>query len=103
MFELSLENVFVPSPDIAVREIEGEIVILPLKSSEYRSESDFYTLNNTGRAIWQKLDGERALKTIIEELRDEYSISDDSLQNEVFEYIKDLLNNHIIFLRGLKK
>jgi len=49
--KLDLDAVYLPSEDIVAREIEGEIVIIPLVSGIGDMEDELYTLNETARAI----------------------------------------------------
>ena len=67
--------VYVPSDKIVAREIEGELIIVPLSAGIGDMEDDLYTLNETGRAIWDKLDGKRNLESLIDELAAEFETS----------------------------
>jgi len=62
---ITLTTICAPSDDIVAREIEGEIIIVPLASGIGDTDDELYTLNPTGQAIWQKLDGQRTLKDIM--------------------------------------
>jgi hypothetical protein len=55
---------YVPSDDVVVREIEGELIIVPLVSGIGNIEDELFTLNETGRAIWERLDGKKSLKDL---------------------------------------
>ena len=59
---ITLENVYKPSGDVVAREIEGEIVIAPLVSGIGDMEDELFTLNDTGKAIWDKRNGRRRLE-----------------------------------------
>ena len=48
-----LDAVYTPSEDIVAREIEGEIIIVPLVAGIGDMEDELYTLNDTGKAIMQ--------------------------------------------------
>jgi hypothetical protein len=58
---VTIDTVCVLSEDVVTREIEGEIVIVPLVAGIGNADDELYTLNETGRAVWQRLDGKRAL------------------------------------------
>ena len=64
---VSLETICAPSADIVAREIEGDIVIVPLVAGIGDADDELYTLNPTGQAIWKKLDGQRTLKDALNE------------------------------------
>jgi hypothetical protein len=55
--KIDLGKVYRPSEDVVVREIEGEVVIVPLTSGIGDLEDELFTLNETGRAIWSRIDG----------------------------------------------
>ena len=58
---VSLQTVCAPSDDIVAREIEGEIIIVPLVAGIGDADDELYTLNETGQAIWAHLDGQKTL------------------------------------------
>jgi hypothetical protein len=70
--KIELTGVFAPSQDIVAREIEGEVIIVPIASGIGDMEDELYTLNETGRAVWKKLDGKADLKTVIASLASEF-------------------------------
>jgi hypothetical protein len=70
--KIELDAAYVPSDDIVAREIEGEIIIVPLVSGIGDMEDKLFTLNETGRAIWYRLDGQKSLKSVVEELSVEF-------------------------------
>ena len=52
MPEITSETVCAPSDDVVAREIEGEIIIVPLVAGIGDADDELYTLNETGHAIW---------------------------------------------------
>ena len=48
-----------PSGDVVAREIEGESIIVPLVAGSGDMEDELFTLNDTGKAIWDQFDGRR--------------------------------------------
>ena len=50
--KVDLDAIYAPSEDIVAREIEGELIIVPLVSGIGDMEDELYTMNETGRAIW---------------------------------------------------
>ena len=48
-----LDIIYVPSEDVVAREIEGEMIIVPIASGIGDMEDELYTLNETGKAIWK--------------------------------------------------
>ena len=66
--DVTLEKIYVPSEDIVAREIEGEVIIVPLVAGIGDMDDELYTLNETGQAIWRLLDGRKNLGTVAAEL-----------------------------------
>ena len=91
-----LHEVFSPSPDVVARKIEGEVIIIPLVAGIGDLEDDLYTLNETGQAIWEKMDGKKSIQAIIEELSSEYQMPVDIIRGDVEGIIKELARRRII-------
>jgi hypothetical protein len=49
--EVSLDSKYLPSQDVVARDIEGELILVPIASGIGDMEDEIYTLNDTGRAI----------------------------------------------------
>jgi len=79
------------SPDVISREIEGELIIIPLVSGMGNLEDELYTLNESGKAIWKMLDGTRNLKTIAEELAAECDAPSGEIEDDVLGLARELL------------
>ena len=98
---MMLNKVFGPSEDVAVRKIEGETIIIPLVAGIGDLEDDLYTLNETGQAIWEKLDGEKSIQTIVDELSAEYEAPAEKILEDVIGIIKELIRRRIIQEKSL--
>ena len=98
--EISLNVAYVPSDDVVAREIEGEIIIVPLISGIGDMEDDIFTLNETGRAIWDLLDGVRSLKDVVEALCDEFQGAAEEIEENVLGFVEELVKRGILIERG---
>jgi hypothetical protein len=96
----TLDTVCAPSEDVVTREIEGEIVIVPLAAGIGEAEDELYTLNETGRAIWQTLDGTRTLREVVEVLMQEYQGDREELEADVVGFAGELVRRRILTARG---
>ena len=97
MNKILMDAAYVPSEDVVAREIEGELVIVPLASGIGDMEDELYTLNETGQAIWRRLDGKRSLKDVARELSDEYtSNNSQEVENDVLGLAEELLKRRMI-------
>ena len=82
MRQLTLNAVCMPSENVVAREIEGETVIVPLTAGVGDTESELYSLNPVGQAIWKKLDGHRTLKDVAILLTKEFSAPLNQIESE---------------------
>ncbi len=97
---IHLDRVYEPSEDVVVREIEGEIVIVPLASGIGDIEDELYTLNETGQAIWKRIDGSRPLAEVIRELSADYEDPDGLIADDVVGLLQELLERRMIVEKG---
>jgi hypothetical protein len=85
-----------PSEDIVAREIEGEVVIVPLVAGVGDLEDELYTLNETGRAVWKKLDGSRTVRQVAAELAEEFEAPPEVLEDDVAGLLEELLKRKMV-------
>jgi hypothetical protein len=88
-----------PSQGVVAREIEGEIVIVPISAGIGETGEELYTLNETGQAIWQKLDGRRTLKNVAACLADEFTSSLSELEADVMGFATELAQRGILVIK----
>ncbi len=93
---VSLDRIYIPSEDIVAREIEGEIIIVPLVSGIGDMDDALYTLNKTGKYIWQKLDRKKSLKDIARELTSEFDATAKQVEKDVIGLIKELFKRRMV-------
>jgi hypothetical protein len=94
--KIDLAKKYVPSGDIVVREIEGEVIIIPITSGVGDLEDALFTLNPTGLAVWQKLDGQNSVADIIEALAGEYDASLEKIRDDVLGLLEELYQKKLI-------
>ena len=97
---LHIGAVCAPSPNVVAREIEGQIVIVPLTAGIGDAEDELYTLNETGQAIWQKLDGQRPLRAVAALLADEFQVPVPDCEREVLGFAGELTRRGILQVGG---
>lgn len=88
--------VYGPSEDVVAREIEGEIILVPLVSGMGDMEDELYSLNETGRAIWRRLDGLKPLAEVVADLAAEYEADPAILKRDVAGLIAELLKRKMV-------
>lgn len=93
---ISPDAVYAVSEDVVAREIEGEIIIVPLVAGIGDLEDELFTLNETGKAIWDKLDGRRSLNQVIQELSAEYQAAPGELEADVLGLVSELARRRML-------
>lgn len=93
---VTLQTVCVPSEDIVAREIEGEIIIVPLVAGIGNADDELYTLNETGRAIWQMLDGQRTLGEVATALTQAFAAGQSELEGDVLGFAAEMVRRGIL-------
>jgi len=99
MDSITPESVCIPSDDIVSREIEGELILVPIASGIGDKEDELYTLNETGRAIWQRLDGKQTLREVAADISSHYSAPIDQITSDVLGLVTELSRRKIVCIR----
>jgi len=92
-------TICVPSEDVVAREIEGDMIIVPLVAGIGDADDELYTLNETGKAIWKKLDGEKSIGQIAAELTEEFSASAGEINNDVLGFATEMVTRRILAIK----
>jgi hypothetical protein len=74
----------VRSDEIETRSVEGELVLLDLRSQTYLS------LNRTGAELWPLLQGGTSRRQLIDELRTRYEITEETAAHDVDLLVEQL-------------
>ena len=79
-----------PSEDVVARVIAGELIIVPLVAGMGDMEDELFTLNETGKAIWDRLDGRCTLREIARHLMDSHVGETDRIPDDVIGFAAEL-------------
>lgn len=97
------EAVYVPSEDIVAREIEGEIIIVPLAAGIGDMEDELYALNETGKAIWKLLDGQESLEGVIAVLSRDFDATPGEIEGDVLGLVEELVKRRMLVEAGTEQ
>ena len=89
----------VPSEDVVVRVIEDELIIVPLAAGIGDTDDELYTMNETGKAIWSSLDGEKSLRTLAAELATEFSAPPGEIEKDVLGLMTELMQRKMVVVQ----
>ncbi len=90
------DDCFLPSEDLVAREIMGEFILIPITSGIGDMEDEIYTLNETGRAIWSKLDGKKRLGEVASDLREEFDDPSGQIEKDVLGIVEELAKRNMV-------
>ena len=96
MTEIRMEAAYIPSEDVVAREIEGELIIVPIAAGIGDLEDELYTLNETGKALWAGLDGKRTLQEIARGLAEEYEAPPGEIEEDVRGLVEELVRRRML-------
>lgn len=92
-------TVCVRSHNVVAREIEGDIIIIPLVAGVGDAGDELYALNETGRAIWQRLDGHRTLADVVCALEDEFDTAREDIEPDVMGFAAEMVRMGLLSIK----
>ena len=99
MTEIRMEAAYIPSEDVVAREIEGELIIVPLAAGIGDHDDELYTLNETGKVLWARLDGKRTLREIARGLAEEYEAPPGEIEEDVRGLMTELMRRKMVVVQ----
>ena len=86
----SMPTRLVLSPDALARELNGEILILDLRTSQY------FGLTGSGARIWQLIEAGLERDALSTALRQEFSGDPQRIDDEVAQFVSDLIERGLL-------
>ncbi len=92
---LSLEAYIRVNDQVIARQVADEYILVPMfRSSE---EIDcIFNLNQTGAAIWERLDGKKQIRVLVDELLELYDGDRAVIEQEVLTFLDELAEAGIV-------
>jgi len=87
---VSFDQKLAPTQDTLINVIEGESVLLNLKSESY------FGLDPVGTRMWSLLTTSDSIQAAYEALLDEYDVAADALRQDVQDLIEKLIANGLV-------
>ncbi|MEQ8171644.1 MAG: PqqD family protein [Candidatus Eremiobacterota bacterium] len=94
--QIDVNKMYKKSEDVVAREFHGEFIIIPITSGIGDLEDELFTLNEFGKAIWDRLDGEKNVKKLAENLSQEYEASPGEIEKDTVGFMYELFKRGII-------
>lgn len=90
------DAVYAASGDVVVRQVDDQIILIPLASGIDDTANEPFVLNMTGREIWRRLNGKRSLKDIAADLAAKFKHPAAIIQKDVIGFVKQLLKRKML-------
>jgi hypothetical protein len=82
-------SVYAKNPEYVERDVAGECILVPIRRRLSESNS-IYVLNDTGAALWRRIDGANTVETIMADFVEEFDVSLDQLKKDFATLLDDL-------------
>jgi hypothetical protein len=94
--KVDIDKIYAVSKDVVAREVQGEFILIPITSGVGDIEGEIYSLNETGRAVWDKLDGKRSLKEVAKELSKEFEGAAEEIEKDCLGIMEELAKRRMV-------
>lgn len=89
-FEISIDTIINKNLEIDDTDLDGEKVMMNLDKGEY------FMMNEVGSRIWEIINGTMNVKGIVDTLRSEYEVDEETCKDTVIEFLERLNNADLI-------
>jgi DNA-binding PadR family transcriptional regulator len=94
---IDLNSIYDKSDKVTARKVEDEFIIVSIETNKNGLVDELYTLNETGRELWDHLNGEFDLYQLIQAISNQYHKEFHlQIQKDVIALMKELLLHKIV-------
>ena len=86
---------FVRIQDVVSRQIEGELIIVPVRRGVGDMNS-LYTLNPVGSVLWEFMAQEHSLQEMVQRVCDEFEVTSSQAKNDIQVFLDSMLEEKLI-------
>lgn len=94
--QAELNSVYAPSGDAVAKDLHDEFVIIPVTSGIADLEDAIFSLNEFGKAFWEKLDGKKTLKEVVDALLLQYESDALEMEKDILGFTDELLKRKMV-------
>lgn len=92
-----LDRRFRRNVDLATREVLEETLIVPIRG-EIAHLQQIFVLNPVAALIWNSLDGERSLASVLDRVLNEFEVDAEEAQRDIVEFVSSLSTAGLVTL-----
>jgi len=89
------EKVYRKNSDIVTRKIAGDLFLVPVKG-KLADMQRIFSLNAVGEFIWQRLDSQKSLNAIRDDLASCFNVDEEKAMADIEEFVAELLRADLI-------
>lgn len=90
-----MDRIYIKNDDLVQREVAGECLLIPIRR-RLDEVNSLYVLNETGAALWRRIDGKTPLQAILLDFLNEFDVTQAQLEKDIASLLEDLLSIHAI-------
>jgi hypothetical protein len=95
MSMLSDTSRFVRNREVVARQIEGELVIVPIRSGVGDLNS-LYTLNQVGSVLWDFMNESHTIEEMVSRVCDEFEVNSSQAQSDIRNFLNAMLEENLV-------
>jgi hypothetical protein len=89
--------VYAHSDQMAAKAIDDEFIIVPVTRGSPRPAAPVFLLNETGREVWERLNGRTKLGQVVDDLVNHYNTATpEEIRQDVWQLVKELSDRDIL-------
>jgi len=85
------DKIYARSPDYVSREVAGEFILVPIRR-RLNEVASLYVLNETGAALWRRIDGKRSAREVIADFSEQFDVTSEQIEKDFDSLVEDLLS-----------
>ena len=85
-----------------LREIAGEYLLVPVELED-GSQSQMAVLNEVGKFLWELLQGEQTVDTMVSAITEEYEVSREEAEADICEFLDQLTQYQLLVKTEVRK
>jgi coenzyme PQQ synthesis protein D (PqqD) len=92
---LSDHECFVRNQEVVARKIQGELVIVPIRSGVGELNS-LYTLNEVGSVLWEFMNERHTVGEMVERVCQEFEVTAGQAKQDIDEFLSSLVEEKLV-------
>jgi hypothetical protein len=95
MFSTATDVRFVRNQEVVSRKIEGELIIVPIRSGVGDLNS-LYTLNPVGSVLWEFMTEGHTIAEMVQRVCDEFEVTKAQARKDIENFLDSLLEERLV-------